>query len=94
MKRFIIISLFVFPMVSFASLDAKYQRGDCITPTKPTYSWYGEYAKVEAYSSVDGFSGKNYILLFPNYLASAAVFSSNIEKDTKKVSSEKCQPNT
>ena len=61
MEHFIIVSLFIFLVVSFASLDAKYQPGDFITPTKPTYSWYGEYAKVEAYSSVDGFSGKNYI---------------------------------
>ena len=88
------ILLLPFPVLSFASPEAKYKRGDCITPNKSSYSWYGEFAKVEAYSAIEGFSGKNYILLFPNYLSSAVIFSAKIERDTQKVSSDKCAPNT
>lgn len=86
--------LLLFPMLSFASPEAKYQRGDCITPNTSAYSWYGEFAKVEAYSVIEGFFGKNYILLFPNYLSSTVIFSAKIETDTQKVSPDKCAPKT
>lgn len=65
----------------------KYQRRDCITPTDTSYSWYGEVATVEAYSAIDGFSGKLYILSFPEYRSNSAIFDPEIEGTTAKVSS-------
>jgi len=72
----------------------KYIRGDCITPIDHKYSWFGQYAKVEFYSSMDEFSDKNYILLFRNYRSNSVVFSQSIEVKTKKVDKELCELNT
>jgi len=73
---------------------SKYIRGDCITPIDHKYSWFGQYAKVESYSSIDSFSDKNYILLFRNYRSNSVVFSQSIEVKTKKVDKELCELNT
>ena len=64
----------------------KYKRGDCITPTNENYSWFGEYAKVEAFvleSTVT--KNKSYVLSFPTYKTSNNLFDKEIERDTKKV---------
>ena len=65
----------------------KYEYGDCITPTDSTYSWYGEYAKVEAFViKSKGHKGSSYVLWFPEYKSSDVLFmKSFIEADTKKV---------
>ena len=69
--------------------EPKYERGDCITPVDPSYSWFGKYAIVEAYSAVEGFTGKSYILAFPRGSRSA-LFSEEVEQYTKKVELSFC----
>lgn len=69
----------------------KYQRGDCITPTKESYSWHGEYATVEAFTPIEGFtSNKVYVLAFPFWGANSALFSPEIERATRKVKPSSC----
>jgi len=64
----------------------KYQFGDCITPTDKTYTWYGKYAKVEAYvQKAEGISGSSYVLWFPTYKSNNNIFVKDIELSTKKV---------
>ena len=64
----------------------KYEYGDCITPTDLTYSWYGEYAKVEALViKSKGNAGRSYVLWFPEYKSDNSLFMKEIELDTKKV---------
>ena len=64
----------------------KYQYGDCITPTDKTSSWYGEYAKVDAYVRVaDDISGSAYVLWFPTFKVNRNIFKKEIELSTKKV---------
>jgi hypothetical protein len=48
------------------------------------------FARVEAYSSIDGFQGKNYILLFLTYQTKAVIFDRSIEANTVKVPSKYC----
>ena len=67
-----------------------YKRGDCILATEPSYSWVNHYAQVEAYSSIDGFQGKNYVLLFLTYQTKAVIFDRSIEANTVKVPSKYC----
>jgi len=74
-----------------SSSSSKYHRGDCITPILETYSWYGKYAIVEAFSVIEGFANeKSYILAFPFNGSNSAIFSSRIEPATKKVTPELC----
>jgi len=69
----------------------KYERGDCITPTNTIYSWYGKYAKVEAYSRVENVTdSKAYILSFPFSGSSSTIFNKEIEQHTKRVNPKKC----
>jgi len=72
---------------SKASFLPKYKYGDCITPTDTRYSWYGKYAKVEAYvRKADGVQGSAYVLWFPDYDSSTNFYEKEIESSTKKVS--------
>ena len=83
----------VFSVLLLMSCDGgngKYQIGDCITPTDPTYTWYGHYATVKAYSAIDGYRDKNYVLEFHRYNSTNSLFSTSIEAVTKKVSKAKC----
>lgn len=43
------------------------------------YSWFGEFAKVEAYSRIKGFAGPQYILYFPTYKANAVVLDQKLK---------------
>ena len=84
----ILLTLMVFGIVGCAEVldPPKYQLGDCITPTDKAYSWYGEYAKVEAYvQKAKGISGSSYVLWFPNYKSNNNIFVKDIELSTKKV---------
>ena len=67
-----------------------YKRGDCILGIEPSYSWVNHFARVEAYSSIDGFQGKNYVLLFLTYQTKAVIFDRSIEANTVKVPSRYC----
>ena len=67
-----------------------YKRGDCILGIEPSYSWVNHFARVEAYSSIDGFQGKNYVLLFLTYQTKAVIFDRSIEANTVKVPSKYC----
>ena len=93
-KLFLIVT-FVIVILLYASAQvnasSKYQRGDCITPTTKTYSWFGEIAEVVAFSKIDGFTDKkSYILVFPAYLSNAAIFDQVIEDHTMKISNHLC----
>ena len=65
----------------------KYEYGDCITPTKLSYTWYGKYAKVEAFvvKGVRGYQSSTYVLNFPNDITTRNLYIKEIEADTKKV---------
>ena len=67
-----------------------YKRGDCILAIEPSYSWVNHFARVEAYSSIDGFQGKIYVLLFLTYQTKAVIFDRSIEANTVKVASRYC----
>lgn len=74
-----------------ASQDSMpYKRGDCIVAIEPSYSWFNHYARVEAYSSIEGFRGKNYVLLFLNYQTTNVIFNRSIESNTVRVPSKFC----
>ncbi len=86
MKKILALS-FVLGFIGCSWLfdQPKYKLGDCITPTDPISSWYGEYARV------DDFSGSAYVLWFPNYKSNTAIFMKTIiESDTKKVKGTNC----
>ena len=68
-----------------------YQRGDCITAIDPSYSWFGKFARIEAYSSLEPFRGKNYVLLFYGYQTRAVIFDRSIEAHTVKVDNRYCE---
>ena len=67
-----------------------YIRGDCILGIEPSYSWANHFARVEAYSSIEGFQGENYVLLFLTYQTKAVIFDRSIEENTVKVPSKFC----
>jgi hypothetical protein len=67
-----------------------YKRGDCILAIEPSYSWFNQYARVEAYGSIDDFEGENYVLLFLNYQPKNVIFSRSIEANSVKVPSKYC----
>jgi hypothetical protein len=87
-----IIALLAFSAFVWAADETpKFQRGDCITPVAESYSWYGKYAVVEAYSSIDGLTKeKSYILAFPFSGSNSAIFSKEIELASKKVNPSLC----
>ena len=95
MKKILTLSLvLVFIGCSWLFDQPKYELGDCITPTDPISSWYGEYARVDDFvpKSKD-FSGSAYVLWFPNYKSNTALFrKAFIESDTKKVNPTNCAP--
>lgn len=68
----------------------KYKIGDCITPTDPTYTWYGEYAEVKAFSEIEGYRGKSYVLEFRYYNSTNSLFDQSVEEFTEKVSRKNC----
>lgn len=85
------ILLFTLSNLVNAETSQKYERGDCITPTNTTYSWYGKYAKVEAFSRIEGVTdSKAYILSFPNSGSSSTIFNKKIEQHTKRVNIIEC----
>jgi hypothetical protein len=67
-----------------------YKRGDCILAIEPSYSWFNQYARVEAYGSIGDFEGENYVLLFLNYQPKNVIFSRSIETNSVKVPSKYC----
>jgi hypothetical protein len=75
-----------------AHATMKYQKGDCITPTDTSYSWFGKAARVEAVTAVDGYVGTHYILAFPNSISNSVIFSTDIETRTKAVPKAECAP--
>jgi hypothetical protein len=93
-KIYIGLLFLVFSFGASSNENPKYVRGDCITPIDQKYSWFGKTAKVEAYSSIDGFSGKNYILLFTNYQSNSVIFAKSIEFRTKKIDKRLCETTT
>ena len=88
---FSIILLLVASCGAFGETSQKYERGDCITPTDESYSWYGKYALVNAFSRIDGVtSNKSYILSFPYDGSTDAIYDKEIEGYIKRVSPELC----
>lgn len=86
--------LMVLPLLANATLQSKYARGDCITPVDKDYSWYGKYARVEAFSRIDGISEKPaYILAFSKSPSTSVIFEQSIELHTEKVRNDLCAPN-
>ncbi len=74
-----------------ASQDSvPYKRGDCILAIEPSYSWFNHYARVEAYSSIESYQDKKYVLLFLTYRTTAVIFDRSIESNTVKVPSKFC----
>ncbi|EAQ67463.1 hypothetical protein MED121_16089 [Marinomonas sp. MED121] len=93
MKKILVFGLMALTSIFTWASDnnSKYQRGDCITPIKASYSWYGKYALVEAYSAIEGFTkAKSYILAFPQNGSNSVIFSKKIENATKKVEIKLC----
>jgi|TARA_B110000967_G_C18729356_1_gene481786 hypothetical protein len=71
----------------------KYTFGDCITPTDPIASWYGEFAMVREYdlASIFGPREDQYILKFERYNSNTNEFSRRvIEPITVLVGFENC----
>jgi hypothetical protein len=94
-KRFItsstLIMLLGCEIAVAANQDAvPYKRGDCILAIEPSYSWFNQYARVEAYGSIGDFEGENYVLLFLNYQRKNVIFSRSIEANSVKVPSKYC----
>jgi hypothetical protein len=78
-------------MAAAANQDSMpYKRGDCILAIEPSYSWVNHFARVESYSSIEGFQGENYVLLFLTYQPKAVIFDRSIEENTVKVPSKFC----
>ncbi len=70
----------------------KYHWGDCITPTSKSYSWYGKYAIVQAFTAIEGFTNtKLYVLAFPFSGSNDAIFNKEIENETRKVEISMCE---
>ncbi len=90
MKSLLAFSLLLLCSGLVVAGESKYSRGDCITPTNKYYSWTGKFARVEAFSEIDGFSGKVYILTFPNATSNDSIYGKTIEKDTKLVDKKNC----
>ena len=89
--RILLAMFFVSEMAVAANQDGTpYKRGDCILAIEPSYTWVNQFARVEAYSSIDGFPGKNYVLLFPTYRSKHVLFGRSIEANTVKVPSKYC----
>ena len=89
--RILLAMFFVSEMAVAANQDSMpYKRGDCILAIEPSYSWVNQFARVEAYSSIDGFRGKIYVLLFPTYQTKAVLFDRSIEANTVKAPSKYC----
>ena len=80
-----------------ALLNLKYEIGDCITPTTPSYSWYGKVAKVRMVGITDDYQYRNgYALEFVNDPLSTGmrhygIFSKRIEDNTTAVSADRCR---
>jgi hypothetical protein len=88
------IVLMVVPLLANANPGSKYAKGDCITPVDNDYSWYGKYARVEAFSRIDGVSEKPvYVLAFPKSASNSVIFEQSIETHTHKVEKGLCVPN-
>lgn len=91
-KYLLIITALLLPHIATASDVYKYKKGDCITPTNSSYSWYGNNARIEAISKIEGYENVSYILAFPHSISNSVIFSTSIEKNTKKIPGSKCAP--
>lgn len=86
-----ILALAVLASPIVAKINPKYKKGDCITPTQSSYSWYGKIARVEAVSHIQGYEAKqNYVLVILDYKSNSVIFDLNIDSTTKKVDSAQC----
>lgn len=89
LNSIIAFTLFASPLV--AGINPKYKKGDCITPTQSSYSWFGKIARVEAVSHIKGYEAKqNYILVILDYKSNSVIFDLSIDSSTKKVDSTQC----
>ena len=72
----------------------KYLPGDCITPITHHWSWIGEYALVEDFSSSMKYRGTHvYSLTFPNRESATGPYEKvEIDENTIKVSLDYCKP--
>jgi hypothetical protein len=68
MKNLIVATSLLLISASGLASDekGKYEQGDCITATDTGYSWFGEFAKVEAYSRIKGICWPTVHPLLPN----------------------------
>lgn len=71
--------------------SAKYEPGDCITPTDQSLSFHGQYARVEGVLDFDGTEQPGtYQLFFPDYVPRTPLFAQSIDARTKRVDDEFC----
>lgn len=94
MRIILIFTSLLITSVSIQAIDVqpKYKPGDCITPTAGHYTWHGQYAKVQAFSAIEGLTKNNsYILAFPFYASNHSIYDKEIELFTKKVSKDLCK---
>ncbi len=92
MKIYTLIIALLVCNLSFASESPKYKVEDCITPIDASYTWYGKFARVEAFSKIEGYDESSYILVFPKAVVNSVIFGREIESHTKLVAKEKCNP--
>ena len=97
MKKSVNKILAIWILISLSAISCandatpKYKIGDCLTPVIESYSWYGKFATVDAYSAVEGFGkAKLYILAFPFSGSNSTIFGKEIELATKKVKPSLC----
>lgn len=92
MKRTTLLSLLFVLNSATAEDEQRYSIGDCITPTEMNFSWYGEYAVVQAYSRIEGVTeDRAYVLAFPKSPSTSVIFERAIEESTEKVGIELCE---
>jgi hypothetical protein len=92
MKKYAFVIALIACNFSLAADRPKYKQGDCITATDVSYTWYGKFVRVEAFSKIDGYDKPVYILVFPRSVVNSVIFSREIEAHTKLVKKEKCEP--
>ena len=91
-RTLLLVLIALSPAANTLASDAKYQRGDCITPVDPEHAWYGHYARVEGSAVFTEFwdKGISYVLWFPRYRSRTNLYAQVIEPDTRKVPPRKC----
>ena len=93
-----ILSLLIIVSCSEILDPPKYEIGDCITPLDTaqigtSYSWFGEYAKIDGFKSkTEDVTGSTYTLFFPTYDSASNLFvTEEIDRETKKVDISYCE---